>query len=85
VSGLGNSGVENSGYITAELFGWFGGRLVAFYNSAIHKCKFVINVRFSFVHTPVTVINNALLTRGSILDIFNAFFLFHKHFFRCIF
>jgi hypothetical protein len=82
VAGIGNSGVENSGYIAAELFGLFGCRLVAFYNSAIHKCKLVIIVRFIFVHTPVTVINYALLTTGSILDIFNAFFLFHRHFFK---
>jgi hypothetical protein len=80
VAGVGNSGVENSGYIAAELFGWFGGRLVAFYNSAVPKCKLVIIVLFIFIHTPITVINYALITTRSILDIFNVFFIFHSHF-----
>jgi hypothetical protein len=75
VAGLGNSGVDNSGYIATEFVCWFGGRLVAFYISVIHKCKFVIVVRFIFVHTPITVINYALLTTGSILDIFSSFYL----------
>lgn len=79
MASLGNSGVESSGYIAAELFGWFGGRLVAFYNPAIHKCKFLITVPFICVHTPITAIIYVLLTTGDILDILNAFLLFHSH------